>query len=45
MAAILLLEAGYAPTQVKSLVQGVRLKALTLAAHLNYLNTHYAFAG
>lgn len=45
MAAILLLESGYAPTQVKSLVQGVRPKALTLAAHLNYLNTHYAFAG
>ncbi|MCF3098632.1 protein phosphatase [Aeromonas australiensis] len=45
MAAILLLEAGYAPTQVKSLVQGLRPKALTLAAHVNYLNTHYSFAG
>jgi hypothetical protein len=45
MAAILLLEAGYAPTQVKSLVQGLRPKALTLAAHLDYLNNHHAFAG
>ena len=45
MAAILLLESGYAPTQVKSLVQGLRPKALTLAAHLNYLNNHHAFAG
>ncbi|MGL5226300.1 MAG: tyrosine-protein phosphatase [Aeromonas sp.] len=45
MAAILLLEAGYAPTQVKSLVQGLRPKALTLTPHVNYLNTYYAFAG
>lgn len=45
MAAILLLEAGYAPTAVKTLVQGLRPKALTLAAHLNYLNNHYSFTG
>lgn len=45
MAAILLLEAGYAPTAVKTLVQGLRPKALTLAAHLDYLNNHYSFAG
>ncbi|MGN4932630.1 phosphatase domain-containing protein [Aeromonas rivipollensis] len=45
MAAILLLEAGYAPTQVKSLVQGLRPKALTLTPHVDYLNTHYSFAG
>ena len=45
MAAILLLEAGYAPAAVKTLVQEVRPKALTLAAHVNYLNPHYAFAG
>ncbi|WP_336987855.1 tyrosine-protein phosphatase [Aeromonas hydrophila] len=45
MAAILLLEAGYAPTQVKSLVQGLRPKALTLDPHVNYLNKHYSFAG
>ncbi|MNY19373.1 hypothetical protein D3C86_1528040 [compost metagenome] len=45
MAAILLLEAGYAPTQVKTLVQGLRPKALTLAPHVHYLNSHYSFAG
>ena len=45
MAAILLLEAGYAPTQVKSLVQGLRPKALTLTPHVDYLNSHYSFAG
>ena len=45
MAAVLLLEAGYAPTQVKSLVQGLRPKALTLTPHVDYLNTHYSFAG
>ena len=45
MAAILLLESGYAPTQVKSLVQGLRPKALTLTPHVDYLNTHYSFAG
>ena len=45
MAAILLLEAGYAPTQVKSLVQGLRPKALTLTPHVHYLNSHYSFAG
>lgn len=45
MAAILLLESGYAPTQVKSLVQGLRPKALTLAPHVDYLNSHYSFAG
>jgi len=45
MAAILLLEAGYAPAKVKAQVQGLRPKALTLTPHVNYLNTHYAFAG
>ena len=45
LAAVLLLEAGYAPTQVKSLVQGLRPKALTLTPHVDYLNTHYSFAG
>ncbi len=45
MAAILLLESGYAPTQVKTLVQGLRPKALTLAPHVHYLNSHYSFAG
>ena len=45
MAAILLLESGYAPTKVKSLVQGLRPKALTLAPHVDYLNSHYSFAG
>ena len=45
MAAILLLESGYAPTQVKSLVQGLRPKALTLTPHVDYLNTHSSFAG
>ena len=45
MAAILLLESGYAPTQVKSLVQGLRPKALTLTPHVDYLNSHYSFAG
>jgi len=44
MAAILLLEAGYAPTQVKTLVQGLRPKALTLTPHVNYLHKHYSFA-
>ena len=45
MAAILLLEAGYAPAVVKEMVQGLRPKALTLAPHVNYLNSHYSFAG
>lgn len=45
MAAILLLESGYAPSQVKALVQEVRPKALTLEPHVNYLNKHYSFAG
>mgnify|MGYP000001583388 FL=1 len=45
MAAILLLESGYAPARVKTLVQGLRPKALTLAPHVDYLNSHYSFAG
>ena len=45
MAAILLLESGYAPAAVKGMVQGLRPKALTLAPHVDYLNSHYSFAG
>jgi protein-tyrosine phosphatase len=45
MAAILLLESGYAPAAVKGMVQGLRPKALTLTPHVNYLNSHYSFAG
>lgn len=45
MAAILLLELDYTPNKVKSLVQGLRPKALTLQPHVNYLNNYYAFSG
>lgn len=42
MAAILLLESGEKWSEVQSLIQSVRPKALTHAAHLHYLNKHYS---
>ena len=43
MAAILMLELGYAPTQVKTQIQQIRPKSLTSAVQDNYLIEQYAY--
>ncbi|WP_370979420.1 tyrosine-protein phosphatase [Agaribacterium sp. ZY112] len=42
VAAMLLLESGQTWPEVKSQIQSIRAKALTLPAHLRYLNKHYS---
>jgi protein-tyrosine phosphatase len=42
VAAILLLELGYAPERVKSLVLGLRPTSLRVAGHRAYLEQHYS---
>ncbi|NCB56718.1 MAG: phosphatase [Gammaproteobacteria bacterium] len=44
MAAILMLELGYAPAQVKAQIQDLRPKSLTSPVQVNYLVEHYSFA-
>jgi Predicted protein-tyrosine phosphatase len=44
MAAILMLELGYAPAQVKAQIQQIRPKALTSPVQVNYLIQHYSYA-
>lgn len=43
MAAILMLELGYAPAQVKSQIQLIRPKSLTSPVQVNYLVKQYAY--
>ncbi|MGM7739083.1 phosphatase domain-containing protein [Yersinia enterocolitica] len=43
MAAILMLELGYAPAQVKSQIQLIRPKSLTSPVQVNYLIKQYAY--
>jgi tRNA threonylcarbamoyl adenosine modification protein (Sua5/YciO/YrdC/YwlC family) len=43
MAAILMLELGYASTQVKTQIQQIRPKALTSPVQVNYLIEQYAY--
>ena len=43
MAAILMLELGYAPGQVKAQIQQIRPKALTSPVQVNYLIEQYAY--
>lgn len=43
MAAILMLELGYAPAQVKSQIQLIRPKSLTSSVQVNYLSKQYAY--
>ena len=44
MSAILMLESGYAPAQVKAQIQDLRPKSLTSPVQVNYLVEHYSFA-
>lgn len=44
MAAILMLELGYAPAQVKAQIQYIRPKALMSPVQVNYLIQHYSSA-
>ena len=44
MAAILMLELGYAPAQVKSQIPLIRPKSLTSPVQANYLIKHYTYA-
>lgn len=44
MAAILMLELGYAPALVKTQIQTLRPKSLTSPVQVNYLVEHYSFA-
>ncbi len=43
MAAILMLELGYAPAQIKAQIQHLRPKALTSPVQVSYLVEHYSF--